>query len=220
MAFKIMRIILVAGLVAMPCQAEFRDPTQPAYPLPTDGTGTHETVDTESGVELVLSAIWISSRSKRATINGINVKEGQTIEIKQTPPPSLNPEPVTPANTANTTAATVKNKTDELLINMVNAGTNLPSQGNSANPLGNMIAPLLSTAMGSLDLPQLQQPTKMNAPAGTLPPASPTQHPKTTHIPLRSTTIKIVSIRKNSVTIEQNGELKTLHWVQRSYTTH
>jgi hypothetical protein len=209
-----MLTILVAGLVAMPCQAEFRDPTQPAYPLPTDGTGTHETVDTESGIDLVLSAIWISSRSRRATINGIDVKEGQTIEIKQAPP--LNPEPPMPRNA---TAAKTK-APSSAPPSSANTGldTELLSKLTAISPM--QFAPLLATAAGSLDLPQLQQPAKMNAPAGTLPAASPTQHPKTTHIPLRSTTINIVSIRKNSVTIEQNGELKTLHLVQPLYTTH
>ncbi len=87
MAFKF--IILLAGLASLPCNAEFRDPTQPAYPLPS--TTTADTDNT-----LVLSAIWISSRSRRATINGIPVRQGQTVVIEHTPvlkpelPPSTN----------------------------------------------------------------------------------------------------------------------------------
>lgn len=214
MAFKIMLTILVAGLVAMPCQAEFRDPTQPAYPLPADGTGTDETVDTESGIDLVLSAIWISSRSRRATINGIDVKEGQTIEIKQAPP--LKPEPPMPTNA---TAAKTK-APSSAPPSLANTGldTELLSKLTAISPM--QFAPLLATAAGSLDLPQLQQPNATNTTTSAQQQPSVVHHPKTAHIPLRSTTIKIVSIRKNSVTIEQNGELKTLHLVQRPYTTH
>lgn len=86
MAFRF--IILLAGLVSLPCNAEFRDPTQPAYPLSS-------TTADKDGI-LVLSAIWISPRSKRATINGISVRQGQTITIAHTPtlkpalPPSAN----------------------------------------------------------------------------------------------------------------------------------
>jgi hypothetical protein len=213
-----MLMLLISGLVVMPCNAEFRDPTQPAYPLPaTAGTDANSTVDATSGIELVLSAIWISPHSKRAIINGINAKEGQTIELKQAHP--LSPEPTIPANTASTPASPAKNKMEDLL-NMANVGTNILSQGSSINPLGNMIAPLIATAAGSLDIPQLQQPSTMNTPTTTPQPAGLSQNPKTTRMPLRSTTIKIISIRKNSVTIEQNGELKTLQLVQRSYTTN
>jgi hypothetical protein len=70
--------LLAAGLASLPCNAEFRDPTQPAYPLPS-------TIKAEMDSNLVLSAIWISPRSKRATINGISVKQGQTIVIEHTP---------------------------------------------------------------------------------------------------------------------------------------
>ena len=87
MAFRF--IILLAGLACQPCNAEFRDPTQPAYPQPS-------TITADTDTTLVLSAIWISPGSKRATINGISVKQGQTIIIEHTPvlkpalPPSAN----------------------------------------------------------------------------------------------------------------------------------
>ncbi|TRX02317.1 hypothetical protein [Candidatus Methylobacter oryzae] len=77
MAFKFI-ILLAAGLASLPCNAEFRDPTQPAYHQPS-------TIAADTDTTLVLSAIWISPRSKRATINGISVKQGQTIVIEHTP---------------------------------------------------------------------------------------------------------------------------------------
>jgi hypothetical protein len=72
--------LLLAGLFATPCHAEFRDPTQPGYPLPS------ATTDAGTDIELVLSSIWISSKSRRATINGVSAKQGQTIIVSQAPP--------------------------------------------------------------------------------------------------------------------------------------
>lgn len=141
--FRIMLIILLTGLSPIPCNAEFRDPTQPAYQLPAAD-------DTGGDTELVLSAIWISPHSRRATINGILARQGQTIDIEQAS--ALHPEPAT---------------------SYVAPGISLPPD-----------------SMESL---------------------------KTARIPARSNTIKIISIHKNSVTITQNGELKTLQLVQRPY---
>lgn len=149
MVFRI--IILLAGLTAIPCNAEFRDPTQPAYPPPSTAAAADAVVD----IELVLSAIWISSHSRRATINGVSVKQGQTITIEQAPA-----EP-----------ASAGDKKDE-------------------------------------PLKQPQQQSAVNLPQKTGP------------IPVHSNTIRIISIHKNSVTIDQNGKIKTLHLVQRSYKTH
>ena len=123
MVFKVM--ILLAGLASWPCNAELRDPTQPAYLLPPT------VANASAEVDLVLSAISISPRVRRATINGISAKQGQSIVIRQMP--GLNPEPA--------------------------------------------------------------------------------------HIP-NLITITLISIDKNAVTIEQNGEIKTLHLVQRSYKIH
>lgn len=75
--FKIMIAIMLAGVILRPCFAEFRDPTQPTYPLPATAADT----ESPGNHELVLSAIWISSRSKRATINGVSGKQGQVINI-------------------------------------------------------------------------------------------------------------------------------------------
>lgn len=144
---------MLAGLTPITCLAEFRDPTQPAYPLATTG------INAAGGNELVLSAILISSQSRRATINGVSAKPGQTITIEQAS--RLNPE--------------------QPELSLSDAGTNRPTQGK-------IIDPLLATASEGNN-------------------------------PTNSSTIKIISIRKNSVTIEQNGELKILQLVQRPYKT-
>ena len=229
--FRIMITLLFVGLAPMPCNAEFRDPTQPAYPLPSVAANA-----AGSDNALVLSAIWISSQSRRATINGVSAKQGQTIMIEQTP--TLNSEPATPAKTA-----TIGDKKNELLdkaLEYANEGTSRPTQEN-------ILAPLLAAASGSNNVPPLQEQSAINPATGstqlqanTAPDiALPTdltsmdggnaarlpgavaamQSPKTTHIPARSTTIKIISIHKNSVTINQNGERKTLQLVQRPYKT-
>ncbi|MGZ5620844.1 MAG: hypothetical protein ACXWFG_08235 [Methylobacter sp.] len=217
MVFKIMIAMLLTGLASIPCNAEFRDPTQPAYPLPlateTDANGA------EVDNELVLSAIWISSHSKRATINNINAKEGQTIT------PVLNTVPTTSANTVATDDKKkgLLNKAMELTNNKANSPTQeniVSSLGNMAGPLGGMIAPLLTSAIGSMDIPQLQGQSATSAGTSAQQQTDTTQYTKASHIPTpRSIIIKIISIHKNSVTIEQNGELKTLQLVQRSYKT-
>ncbi len=92
MAFKL--ILLLAGLLALPCQAELRDPTQPAYQLPK----TMAKVD--SDIELVVSAIFISARSRHATINGISVKQGQSVVIESLSKPDFDQ-----ASTENTNIA-------------------------------------------------------------------------------------------------------------------
>ena len=232
--FRLMIATLLAGLVSMPCSAEFRDPTQPAYPLPP--ADDPAAVD---GIPLVLSAIWISSQSRRATINGILVKQGQTIEIKQNP--TLTPEPAIPTKTttAGNKTAEMLNKAQEPVLNQsngdANPGTSRPAQknsadlpGNMAGPMGNMIAPRLSTTIGSMDIPQLQgQSAQQQANTAqrsaitsrtAQPPAS-MQSKETAPTLARSSTIKIIDIHKNSVTIDHNGERKTLHLVQRPYKT-
>jgi len=201
----------------MPCQAEFRDPTQPAYPQ--QASADSDTVDSDN--ELVLSAIWISSHSRRATINGVSGKQGQTIVIEQAPP--LTPEPPPSTNTA-----TTGDKQNELLhkaMEYAHAESTLPKQENilsslgSISPLGNIIAPLVTGTTKSLDAPQLQKQNTMSPATGARQQANTAQRLATARIPPRSITIKIVSIHKNSVVIDQNGELKTLQLVQRSYKT-
>ncbi len=208
--FRIM--ILLTGLITMPCNAEFRDPTQPAYPLPS-ATGSNAA--DSSSVPLVLSAIWISSQSKRATINGVSVKQGQTIVIEQIP--ALKPVLATPANAL--TTGDRKNDLVNKAMELTNAKTNFPSQENINSPLGNMIAPLLATAMGSMDIPQLQGQSTTPAETNTRQQPNTAQHMEPANIQARSSTIKIISIHKNSVNISQDGELKTLQLVQRPYKT-
>ena len=190
MAFKIM--IVLAGLAAWPCNAEFRDPTRPAYPLPA--TTANAAID----IDLTLSSIWISPHSKRATINGVSVRQGQTIVIEQMP--RLNLEPAGSATTAATgdKKDAALNEVMEPALNLLNKYANT---GINLNPL----APLRTAPAPSPVISPL--------------PLASTQPSKTTRIP-NSTTITIINIDKNSVTIEQKGEIKTLHLVQRSYKIH
>lgn len=191
----------------MPCYAEFRDPTQPAYPLPTDTSADVA----DSNNELVLSAIWISSHSRRATINGVSGKQGQTITIDQASP--LSPEPATPAN-----APALSN--NSINSSGGNTGTTMdPGLLDKLTAIAPMqFAPLLATAAKSIDLPQLQEQNAISTPAPRQQ-ANSAQRSKAAHIPARSSTIKIISIRKNSVIVEQDGERKTLQLVQRPYKT-
>ncbi len=224
--FRIMMLMLLARLVAGPCRAEFRDPTQPAYPQQSAAAGS----DTAIGNELVLSAIWISAQSRRATINGVSAKQGQTIVIGPVLPLKSKPEiPV------NSTAASNKdgllNKVMKSVLGQPSEYANAESNRSSQENIENMIAPLLSATIEHNKLPQLQEQRSMNMAPGNKQQASSAQHSanahgmalpplsKTGYIPAPSSVIKIISIRENSVTIDQNGELKTLQLVQRSYKT-
>ena len=55
------------------CNAEFRDPTKPAFYSEKTGTDYSQTDD------LNLSSIWISGYNKRATINGVTARQGEQI---------------------------------------------------------------------------------------------------------------------------------------------
>lgn len=207
----------------MPCYAEFRDPTQPAYSLPATAASNAVAGNNEP----VLSAIWISPHSKRATINGVSAKQGQTIIIGSVPTLS----PVVPAPKA---PSATTDKKDELLnkvMQYANTGTSHPA-------LENSVAPLLAATIGNKNLAQLLEqgatntaskdggirpkPDKSVPPMhiATVLPHAPMQMSKTAPIPAGSSTIKIISIDKNSVTIDKNGELKTLQLVQRPYITN
>lgn len=199
--FKI--IVLLTWLASMPCHAEFRDPTQPGYPVPTTA------VDVAAAEkELVLSSILISSKTRRATINGISVKQGETIEIKQAPP--VTPEPAAPAASANTGT----NTND--LLNKVAEFTS--AEANRLSP-ANVLAPLMSAVTGGGNLTQLLEPGSANMTTSALQQTKTDQQSKIPHILARPIAIKIISIQKNSVIIEQNGERKTLQLVQRPYKT-
>jgi hypothetical protein len=58
------------------CHADFKDPTKPNYAPSTTIIKEDKTTVPD---ELVLSAIWITATAKRATINGVTAKQGQTI---------------------------------------------------------------------------------------------------------------------------------------------
>jgi hypothetical protein len=209
-------ILLLAGLAAMPCYAEFRDPTQPAYSLPATAASNAAAGNNEP----VLSAIWISPHSRRATINGVSGKPGQTIIIGSAPTLS----PVVPAPKAPSATADKKDELLNKVMQYTNAGTSHPA-------LENSVAPLLAAAIGNKNLAQLleQGATSIASKVGDIrlkpdksaPPMQPAsmQMSKTAPIPAGSSTIKIISIDKNSVTIDKNGELKTLQLIQRPYIT-
>jgi hypothetical protein len=190
-------IFLFFVLVATPCSAEFRDPTQPGYPLPaTTGSVAHD-------FELVLSAIWISPKSRWAMINGVLVKQGQSIAIG--PAATFNNKPETLENTAADNKQSIS----------ANGGPNNLSQND-------IITPLLAAAINNIAPSQLQGQNNKSTTS------------KDGFIPLKTdksavameshsvpyvNTVKIISIQKNSVTVEQNGDFKTLQLVQRPYKT-
>ncbi|MDP2902105.1 MAG: hypothetical protein Q8N96_03230 [Methylovulum sp.] len=64
---------LLLLLASPPSYADWGDPTRPAYPIKTGDA----VVDTEG--EPRLSAIWIFTKSRWATINGIQVEQGQSL---------------------------------------------------------------------------------------------------------------------------------------------
>lgn len=73
---KQLLLCLIIASVSAIGHAEFKDPTKPDYPLPAE---TNDKVTPIAENNLVLSAIWLTATSKRATINGVTAKQGQTI---------------------------------------------------------------------------------------------------------------------------------------------
>jgi len=69
---KLLSVFLLT-LTVLPSHADLQDPTRPVYPLNT------ETTIVNAEEEPRLSAIWMSAKSRWATINGIQAKQGQTI---------------------------------------------------------------------------------------------------------------------------------------------
>lgn len=61
-------------------RADFQDPTKPDYPPPS--TSHSDSGSTETAGKWELSAIWITRKGKRATLNGMNVRQGQTLPNK------------------------------------------------------------------------------------------------------------------------------------------
>lgn len=198
--FKVLLLLLglVVGPASMPCRAELRDPTQPAYPPPSAAAN-----DNVNDAALVLSAILISPRSRRATINGVSGRQGQTIVIGQAP--ALEPASAIPANSTATGGKSHDqlNKTREY------------AKENHEPPLGQIEAP--PHAPDSMDSLRPGEQSAGTAEASAFKQPTTAQHAGTA--PMRSNTIKIISIRKNSVIVSQNGVLKTLQLVQRPYKT-
>lgn len=75
MAYKKMIVLLFSVAVAIPISssAVARDPTTPAYPVPK------ESIALADQEQLIVSAIWISAKTRRASINGIIARQGQRI---------------------------------------------------------------------------------------------------------------------------------------------
>ncbi|MFW5442926.1 MAG: hypothetical protein ACKE51_01290 [Methylococcaceae bacterium] len=73
MVFKLLLFFLISLLHSQISSAELRDPTKPAY------YSSNNKIDYTKGEDLKLSSIWVSGRSKRATINGVTAKQGEII---------------------------------------------------------------------------------------------------------------------------------------------
>jgi hypothetical protein len=77
--------LLFAHTLPTLCHAEFKDPTEPHYPLkpspitPPAALVTPPITPPIIEKNLILSAIWIKDSGKWATINDITAKEGETI---------------------------------------------------------------------------------------------------------------------------------------------
>ena len=76
MAFKKQIVVVLWVMTTLTAHAELRDPTKPNYP---SASAAKETSSAQLTAEPVLSAIWISAKSRRATVNGISAHPGQTI---------------------------------------------------------------------------------------------------------------------------------------------
>ncbi|NOT12004.1 MAG: hypothetical protein HOP23_09270 [Methylococcaceae bacterium] len=68
--FMVLSFILITPMVG---HAVTRDPTIPKYPVQT------ESPSSSPNERQTVSAIWISAKSRRATINGVSAKQGDTI---------------------------------------------------------------------------------------------------------------------------------------------
>jgi len=67
-----LKIALCFLILSQAAVAQFRDPTKPV----TTPTTEHSPTIQNQGI--VLSAIWLSHRSKRATLNGKTLKQGES----------------------------------------------------------------------------------------------------------------------------------------------
>lgn len=67
-------LLIEISLFPIISTAELRDPTKPGYPIDAESNATVMDDD-----DLRLSAIWISGTSRRATINGVTVRQGERL---------------------------------------------------------------------------------------------------------------------------------------------
>ena len=213
MVFKTLLILVLVGCLPWVGHAQFRDPTQPAYPLPTK---VDSSAERHVEAELILSAIGISSKTRWAIINGVLAKQGETVTITAKPDSS---HIESANNTMQNLAMSLTGHSKQHLPSThqdVNGNVDMSTRSEMTGPLAGIISPLVAGAIKSLDIPQLQQQNKDAAASGFEQEAK-----RDPLLSLHSMSIKIMSIGKNSVTIDQNGELKTLKLIQRSYkTTH
>jgi hypothetical protein len=75
LAYKKLLAVLLAALMPVIGSAQLRDPTKPSY-------ASHAQADASTinhDDELILSAILISAKTRRATLNGVSAKQGQAI---------------------------------------------------------------------------------------------------------------------------------------------
>jgi hypothetical protein len=68
-----MIVLIFSAALPISSSAVARDPTTPAYPIPKESTSL---ADQE---QLIVSAIWISAKTRRARINGVIARQGQHI---------------------------------------------------------------------------------------------------------------------------------------------
>ena len=208
MVFKTLLILVLVGCLPWVGHAQFRDPTQPAYPLPTK---VDSSAERHVEAELILSAIGISSKTRWAIINGVLAKQGETVTITAKPDSS---HIESANNTMQNLAMSLTGHSKQHLPSThqdVNGNVDMSTRSEMTGPLAGIVSPLVAGAIKSLDIPQLQQQNKDPAASGV------EQAKRAPLQSLHSMTIKIMSIGKNSVTIDQNGELKTLELIQRSY---
>jgi len=72
----LLTLMSLLTVTSLPCFAELRDPTRPAYQIIPDTTpGQLNAVEQDA----LLSGIWISAKSRWVALNGIYAKQGQTI---------------------------------------------------------------------------------------------------------------------------------------------
>lgn len=193
---------MLAGLVAVPCRAELRDPTKPAYQQAAAIPNKAE----KSNIELVLSAIWITPRSRRATINGITGKQGETLLIEPKQPLPI-AQPMAQTNKAPKPISRTAGNAPP-----VNMASNMLDKLLSASPTE--IGSILAT--GGNNAQQMQY---ADALSGIRQQPTIAQNSDATYVPASPISVKIVNIYKNSVVIEQDGESKTLHLIQRLHKT-